>query len=199
MNRGAAPRKRVLELPDKREKDEGPRGPGYNPAARDGMTRRKKSGPVRGPLVYVNVSVPFRPAQGRNPGGLKSFLTNHFFGWCLFGVPKPHNEESMTKIALTVGRVVLFTPSRLTGDGRFAHIDCRKPLAAIVSHVFSDELVNLAVFDSNDQSHSRTSVPLLQEGETMPEHGYFCSWMPYQIGQAANAAANDPKPTLANA
>jgi hypothetical protein len=110
----------------------------------------------------------------------------------LFGVPKPHNEESMTKIAPTVGRVVLFTPSRLTGDGRFAHSDCRKPLAAIVSHVFSDELVNLAVFDSNDQSHSRTSVPLLQEGETMPEHGYFCSWMPYQIGQAANAAANDP-------
>ena len=33
----------------------------------------------------------------------------------------------------TVGRVVLFTPSRLTGDGCFAHIDSRKPLAAIRS------------------------------------------------------------------
>ena len=41
----------------------------------------------------------------------------------------------MTKILPTVGRVVLFTPSRLTGDGRFAHIDGRKPLAAIVAHV----------------------------------------------------------------
>jgi hypothetical protein len=94
----------------------------------------------------------------------------------------------MTKILPTVGRVVWFTPSRLTGDGRFAHIDGRKPLAAIVDHVFNDGLVNLAVFDSNGMSHSRTSVPLVQEGEAMPEHGYFCSWMPYQVGQAAKHA-----------
>jgi hypothetical protein len=88
----------------------------------------------------------------------------------------------------TIGRVVLFTPSRLTGDGRFAHIDGRKPLAAIVAHVFSDALVNLAVFDSNGQPHSRTSVPLVQAGEDKPEHGYFCEWMPYQVGQAAKHA-----------
>jgi hypothetical protein len=94
----------------------------------------------------------------------------------------------MTKIVPTVGRVVLFTPSRLTGDGRFAYIDGRKPLAAIVAHVFNDGLVNLAVFDSNGMSHSRTSVPLVQEGEAKPEHGYFCSWMPYQVGQAAKHA-----------
>ena len=84
----------------------------------------------------------------------------------------------MTKILPTVGPVVWFTPSRLTGDGRFALIDSRKPLAAIVSHVFSDALVNLSVFDSNGTPHSRTSVPLVQEGEPKPEHGYFCSWMP---------------------
>jgi hypothetical protein len=95
----------------------------------------------------------------------------------------------MTKILPTVGRVVLFTPSCLTGDGRFAHTGGRKPLAAIVAHVFNDGLVNLAVFDSNGMSHSRTSVPLVQEGEDKPEHGYFCSWMPYQVGQA-NAAAS---------
>jgi len=47
----------------------------------------------------------------------------------------------MTKILPTVGRVVLFTPSRLTGDGRFSHMDGRKPLAAIVAHVFNDGLV----------------------------------------------------------
>ena len=92
----------------------------------------------------------------------------------------------MTKILPTVGRVVWFTPSRLTRDGRFAHIDGRKPLAAIVSHVFNDALVNLTVFDGT--SHSRTSVPLVQEGEAKPEHGYFCSWMPYQVGQAAKHA-----------
>jgi hypothetical protein len=55
----------------------------------------------------------------------------------------------MTKIIPTIGRVDWFTPLRLAGDGRFAHIDGRKPLAAIVAHVFSDALVNLSVFDSN--------------------------------------------------
>ena len=39
----------------------------------------------------------------------------------------------MTKILTTVGRVVWFSPSRLTGDGRFAHIDGRKPLAPLPS------------------------------------------------------------------
>ena len=79
----------------------------------------------------------------------------------------------MTKIASTVGRVVWFTPSTLTGDGRFAHVDSRKPLAAIVSHVFHDALVNLCVFDSNGMPHSRTSVPLVQADEPKPEHGYL--------------------------
>ena len=68
--------------------------------------------------------------------------------------------------------------------------DGRKPLAAIVAHVFSDALVNLAVFDSNGVSHSRTSVKLLQAGEDKPAHGYFCEWRPYQVGQAAKAAAS---------
>jgi hypothetical protein len=30
----------------------------------------------------------------------------------------------------------------------------------------------------------------VQEGEDKPEHGYFCSWMPYLLGQAAKAAAS---------
>ena len=75
----------------------------------------------------------------------------------------------MTKILPTVGRVVWFMPSRLTGDGRFAHIDGRKPLAAIVAHVFNDGLVNLAVFDSNGQPHSRTSVHLCRKCQSAPK------------------------------
>jgi hypothetical protein len=66
--------------------------------------------------------------------------------------PKPKQDASMTKNLPTVGRVVWFTPSRLTG-------------AAIVSHVFSDELV--------------------------PEHGCFCEWMHYQVVQAAKAGPFD--------
>jgi hypothetical protein len=43
-------------------------------------------------------------------------------------------------------------------------------------------------FDSNGVSHSRTSVPLVQAGEDKSKYGYFCEWMPYQVGQAAKAA-----------
>ena len=94
----------------------------------------------------------------------------------------------MTKILPTIGRVVWFTPSRLTGDYGFTHLDGRKPLAAIVSHVFRDDLVNPTVFDSNGIPHGRTSVPLVQVGDDKPEHRYFCEWMPCQVGQAARQA-----------
>jgi hypothetical protein len=57
---------------------------------------------------------------------------------------------------------------------------------------FNDCLVNLSVFDSNGTPFSRTSVPLVQEGEAKPEHGYFCSWMPYQVGQAAKQRGSAP-------
>ena len=48
--------------------------------------------------------------------------------------------------------------------------------------------MNLTVCDSNGVPHGRTSGPLVQEGEAKPEHGYFCEWMPYQVGQAAKHA-----------
>jgi hypothetical protein len=60
-------------------------------------------------------------------------------------------DSSMTKINPTVGRVVWFMPSRLTGDYGFTHIDGRKPLAALITHVFHDALVNLSVFDQPNQ------------------------------------------------
>jgi len=31
----------------------------------------------------------------------------------------------------------------------------------------------------------------VQEGEAKPEHGYFCEWMPYQVGLAAKQAKPD--------
>lgn len=80
----------------------------------------------------------------------------------------------------TVGRVVWYTPSV---DEDFPR-QSNQPLAAIVCCVWSDTCVNLAVFDANGCTHSRTSVLLLQEGNERPTHG-FCEWMPYQKGQAA--------------
>lgn len=88
----------------------------------------------------------------------------------------------------TVGRVVLFTPS-ITPEPGFEHHDRTKPLAAMVTHVWNDRMVNLVVFDSNGNAFGKTSVQLLQDDDLKPEYGYFCAWMPYQVGQAAKAEA----------
>ena len=81
----------------------------------------------------------------------------------------------------TVGRIVWYHPtSRDTGPTPLT-----QPLAAIVSHVHSDTLVNLSVFDANGSQYSRTSVTLVQ-GDEIAEIGQ-CEWMPFQKGQAVKA------------
>jgi hypothetical protein len=80
----------------------------------------------------------------------------------------------------TVGRVVWFHPSSEEKAVGFA------PAAicpAIVAHVYSATMVNLAVFDADGVSHSKTSVRFVQDDEEAPEGGYWCEWMPYQKGQ----------------
>lgn len=91
-------------------------------------------------------------------------------------------------ISPTVGRVVWFTPS-ITPEPGFTLHDRAKPCAAMVAYVWSDRMVNLVVFDSNGVPFSKTSVTLLQDDDPKPELGYFCSWMPYQVGQAKAAAS----------
>jgi hypothetical protein len=86
----------------------------------------------------------------------------------------------------TIGRVVWFHPaSNFIG----AHFDKAEPLAAIIVHVWTDRMVNLAVFDQNGCHHcGATSVRLLQDGDETLEGGHYCQWMPYQIGQAKKNA-----------
>ncbi len=83
----------------------------------------------------------------------------------------------------TVGRVVWFTPSRRSAQAGFVTGD--QPLAAIIAYVHSDKMVNLAVFDSNGNSHSVCSVNLVQDQEPKDPDGFYAEWMPYQKGQAA--------------
>jgi hypothetical protein len=80
----------------------------------------------------------------------------------------------------TVGRVVWFHPPRSTPD--------HQPQAALVAYVWSDTLVNLAVFDHNGIASNYTSV-LLYQGEGERPASEFCEWMPYQQGQAAKTEA----------
>lgn len=78
----------------------------------------------------------------------------------------------------TIGRVVWFWPESLS--------PVSQPEAALVAWVHSNTMVNLAVFDSNGNAYSRTSVPLFQGDGERPDHTkcHFCEWMPYQIGKA---------------
>jgi hypothetical protein len=80
----------------------------------------------------------------------------------------------------TVGRVVWYHPGKWAGD--LPKIS-GQPWAAIVTGVWSDTCVNLAVFDANGNAHKDTSV-LLYQGEGPKPDGSYCEWMPYQIGQA---------------
>lgn len=89
-------------------------------------------------------------------------------------------------ITPTHGRIVLYHPSEFDRRPMTIHTD--KPLAAIITHVWSDELVNLCVFDSNGSPIARTSVPLHQ-GDGPCESSPYCEWMPYQKGQAAKTEA----------
>lgn len=82
----------------------------------------------------------------------------------------------------TVGRVVEFFPGNW--DTTLPRNDAISPLAAIVAYVWHDRMVNLAVFDANGHSWSRTSVQLLQDGDAKPA-GNYAQWMVYQKGQAA--------------
>lgn len=80
----------------------------------------------------------------------------------------------------TVGRVVWYHPSQL--DPGIPPGD--QPLAALVTHVWSDRMVNLAVFSSEGVPFPRTIVRLVQEGDEAPLELGQAEWMPFQIGQA---------------
>lgn len=88
-------------------------------------------------------------------------------------------------IVPSVGRVVWFnqmTPGVFPGS--------EGTCAAIVAKVWSDRMVNLCVIDANGNTLSRTSVPLVQEGDP-EEKCQHCTWMPFQVGQQkAQAAAS---------
>jgi len=70
--------------------------------------------------------------------------------------------------------------------------------AAIVTHVHSENCVNLAVFDVNGKTFPASSVHLRQANDIpeMPVASY-CRWMDYQIEQAVKHAAQDAAKAVA--
>lgn len=92
----------------------------------------------------------------------------------------------------TIGRVVWYYPGPneppygAPGD---------TPMAAIVCDVHSDRLVNLSVCDRSGHWHPRTSVPLAQPEDELRPQGSYCSWMPFQLGQAARTETAEARCT----
>ena len=84
----------------------------------------------------------------------------------------------------TVGRVVHYTPH--PGDSEIVRSQSGK-LAALIVEVWSDQYVNLCVFQANGTTIAKTSVLLLQADNDPEAYANydFCEWMPYQKGQAA--------------
>jgi hypothetical protein len=80
-------------------------------------------------------------------------------------------------ISPTVGRIVWFYPAHLWRTGP-------EPLAAIITDVRSPQVVDLCVFDAVGAATGREHVDLVQDDSVQPDHAY-CTWMPYQKGQAA--------------
>ncbi len=80
----------------------------------------------------------------------------------------------------TVGRVVWFYPDTRHED--------TEPQAAIISQVHSNSLINVMAIAPEGASYPVPMVPLIQEGEEVPKDEPFCTWMPYQVGQAKKDA-----------
>lgn len=74
----------------------------------------------------------------------------------------------------TVGRIVWFYDPALTD----------KVMGAMIAAVNDDGTVNLMVSTTFGTPMSAMMVQLVQAGERTPQ-GRYCTWMPYQIGQAA--------------
>lgn len=84
----------------------------------------------------------------------------------------------------TVGRVVHYVPD--VDECQELATSPGEVLAAHIATVWSTHCVNLMVIDGNGNPHSRTSVPLRQPSDPVPNaDGFYCQWMPYQMGQAA--------------
>jgi hypothetical protein len=90
----------------------------------------------------------------------------------------------MTTITPTPGRVVWFYPTKAEQDQRFPNMPA--PYAAHVCYVNDDRNVNLLVITPNGHTESRLNVYLVQPGDADQSGDVeYCSWMPYQVGQAA--------------
>lgn len=75
-------------------------------------------------------------------------------------------------ITPTIGRIIYVR-------NRWASGVQKNPEPAIIVHVHSDRLINVAGWASDGGSFIAHALPLIQDGEEAPSYTY-AEWMPYQ-------------------
>lgn len=94
----------------------------------------------------------------------------------------------MSVITPTIGRVVHYYPGPddpTPGDDG--------PLAALVTAVWTDTCVNLAIFNRNGspEPNPPTSITLVQPGVDPPLNERYCCWMPYQVKKSYGSESGE--------
>lgn len=90
----------------------------------------------------------------------------------------------------TIGRNLLlfiapWLSSARDADGKTIVHDGHSPLDVHLCYVHSTRMINIGGFDLNGNTFRLTSVTLRQPRDQQPPDGYWCEWMPYQQGKAA--------------
>jgi len=82
----------------------------------------------------------------------------------------------------TIGRVMWYWPNK-----KFRR---EQPMAAIVTWVHDDNMVNLFAMNPDGSDGGVPNVPIVQDGSPHTAgDSHYCEWMPYQKGQAAKTEA----------
>ena len=81
------------------------------------------------------------------------------------------------------GMQVLFSPPKCS----CGIVDMGQPLAAIITHVWKDDLVTLTVFDAEGSPWSQRNVKLVEEDEK-PTHEAYCYFPQSTLDDLAAAA-----------
>lgn len=111
----------------------------------------------------------------------------------------------MAAITPTIGRKLYFYPGNQSADTSVQRLDMSLPLDATIIYAWPKtdphpQLLNLYVIDHVGIPQVKTSVPLVQDGDIEPDHGFFAKWMPFQVSQAQISQAAAPlAPTPAGA
>jgi hypothetical protein len=106
------------------------------------------------------------------------------YGTCPHQCSTTAQRRAQPMIHPSIGRVVWFYQTTPDKPGF-------QPEAAMVTYVHGDRMVNLVVFGPYGQPRGVTSVPLVQPEDVNTCVGFYCTWMPFQVGQAQR---HEPQP-----